>query len=209
MALSPSPATDEDEVTAHIGGFGTAPFVDMIEIEPGRIGLHVIECGVCDPPAPIGNFVIDQELGQLEAGDYEVELFYETQRVAESFLQVVPAGGCLPGNTVLCLNDGRFRVEATWTTPLGEEGPARAVEETVDTGLFWFFDAANIELVVKVLDACDTEFETFWVFAGGLTDVGVTLTVTDMEVDETVTYENPLGRVFETITDTAAFATCD
>ena len=208
VSVSPSPATEQDEVIAHIEGVGSNAFVDSFTVEPGLIRLNVFECGICDPPEPAAPFEIDEELGQLEAGDYLVELFFNNQRVAETFLQVVAGDSCLPGDTVLCLNGGRFRVEATWATSAGEDGPARAVEETADTGLFWFFDAGNIELVVKVLDACETEFETFWVFAGGLTDVGVTLTVTDTETDEVVTYENPVGRRFETITDTAAFATC-
>lgn len=57
--------------------------------------------------------------------------------------------------------------------------PARAtpVQLTGDTGYFWFFNASNVELVVKVLDAC--HFGRFWVFAGGLTNVDVDLTVTD------------------------------
>ena len=93
-------------------------------------------------------------------------------------------------------------------TPGELNGPAQAVEETADTGLFWFFDPDNIEMVVKVLDACDSGFESFWVFAGGLTDVEVTLDVTDTEHDQTARYVNPLGQPFVTITDTAAFATC-
>ncbi|MEM7354436.1 MAG: hypothetical protein AAF657_26755, partial [Acidobacteriota bacterium] len=72
----------------------------------------------------------------------------------------------------------------------------------------WFFNPENIELVVKVLDACETAFESFWVFAGGLTDVGVVIDVTDTQSGESVRYENAVGHPFDTITDTAAFATC-
>ena len=80
--------------------------------------------------------------------------------------------------------------------------------ETSESGYFWFFSPDNIELAVKVLDACDTPFASFWVFAAGLTNVGVQITVTDTRTDTTVTYDNPLGRRFETITDTRAFETC-
>ena len=38
---------------------------------------------------------------------------------------------CLPGTTTLCLNDGRFRVEVTWETLNGEQGPGNAVTDTV------------------------------------------------------------------------------
>ena len=80
---------------------------------------------------------------------------------------------CTPGPTTLCLNGGRFRVTAFYATPDGVSGPGMGVGLTGDSGYFWFFDAANIELVVKVLDACT--LGNFWVFAGGLTNVGVTL----------------------------------
>jgi hypothetical protein len=51
----------------------------------------------------------------------------------------------LPGATTLCLNDGRFKVEAAWTTLAGLTGPGVAVEETADTGRFWFFSPNNLD----------------------------------------------------------------
>ena len=36
----------------------------------------------------------------------------------------------------------------------------------------------------------------YWVFAAGLTNVEVTLTVTDLETQEVRTYTNPLGVAF-------------
>ena len=76
-----------------------------------------------------------------------------------------------------------------------------------DSGSFWFFDASSLELDVKVIDACALD-NKYWVFAAGLTNVGVTLTVTDTLKGGTKTYHNANGHVFTTITDTAAFATC-
>ena len=62
----------------------------------------------------------------------------------------------------------------------------------------------NIELVVKVHDACGL-FDKWWVFAGGLTDVHVLLTVTDTGPGgSSKTYDNPLGVPFQPIQDTAA-----
>ena len=77
-----------------------------------------------------------------------------------------------------------------------------------DTGYFWFFNADNVEVVVKVLDACATAFQSFWVFAAGLTDVEVDLHITDTEADQTNTYFNDLKQRFEPIQDTSAFVTC-
>ena len=117
--------------------------------------------------------------------------------------------GCTPGPETLCLDGGRFRVEADYRTAAGASGAARAVPLTDDTGTFWFFNAGNIELVVKTIDACGLAgFENYWVFAGGTTDVEVTLNVTDTQHDITKTYRRPLGVPFAPVLDSAAFATC-
>ncbi|MEM7355509.1 MAG: carboxypeptidase regulatory-like domain-containing protein, partial [Acidobacteriota bacterium] len=116
---------------------------------------------------------------------------------------------CLPSSTALCLNNDRFRVEVSWRDFMGQSGDGQGFELTSDTGYFWFFDPLNVELVIKVLDGCFDPFDTFWVFAGGLTDVEVDLTVTDTVTDEVRTYGNALGNAFAPIQDLAAFATCD
>ncbi len=115
---------------------------------------------------------------------------------------------CTPGPTSLCLAGGRFRIEARWETAAGDRGDGRAFELSGDTGYFWFFGPDNVEVVVKVLDACVAPFDHFWVFAAGLTNVAVTLRVTDTVSGEVREYENPLGAAFQPIQDTEAFATC-
>jgi hypothetical protein len=117
-------------------------------------------------------------------------------------------GTCVPGNTNLCLGaGGRFKVEATFDTG-SQQGQAQAVKLTDETGYLWFFSATNVEMVVKVLDACSYN-QRFWVFAGGLTNVRVTLTVTDTAKGTVKTYSNPQGAAFQPIQDTGAFATCN
>jgi hypothetical protein len=119
-------------------------------------------------------------------------------------------GFCQPSPTVLCLNGGRFAVEARWTTREGETGPGNAVNlpQADDSGYFWFFDEDNTEVLVKVLDGCNTTFNSFWVFAAGLTNVEVVLTVTDTVSTQQKTYTNPLRTPFQPIQDTRAFSTC-
>ena len=114
---------------------------------------------------------------------------------------------CVAGGPALCLSNGRFQVTANWQIPNGNNGPAQGVTLTGDSGYFWFFDAANVELTVKVLDACGVNNRK-WVFLSGLTNVRVDLTVTDTKTGTVKTYSNPQGRVFRTILDTNAFATC-
>ena len=78
---------------------------------------------------------------------------------------------------------------------------------TSDSGYFWFFDENNVEMVIKVLDGCGLN-ERYWVYAAGLTDVGVVLTVDDTETGQVNVYTNTLGEAFRPIQDTDAFATC-
>ena len=80
---------------------------------------------------------------------------------------------------------------------------------TADTGGdFWFFNSANVEVVTKVLNGCGLSPGNYWVFSAGLTNVGVTLTYTDMMTGAVKTYTNPAGAAFEPVQDTRAFATC-
>jgi hypothetical protein len=116
-------------------------------------------------------------------------------------------GSCIPSGTQLCLAGSRFQVSATFTTPSGMSGSAQAIALTDDTGYFWFFSSSNVEMVVKVLDACSLGGH-YWVFAGGLTDVQVDMKVEDTRSGIVKTYSNPQGRAFQPIQDTAAFATC-
>ncbi|HEX2164815.1 MAG TPA: hypothetical protein VHM02_12760 [Thermoanaerobaculia bacterium] len=106
----------------------------------------------------------------------------------------------------LCLQGGRFEVRAFWETA-SDSGFGQPVQLTSDSGYFWFFDAANIEVVAKLLAACPVN-DRFWFFAAGLTNVEVTLEVTDTSVPRTNTYFNPQGTAFQPIQDTAAFDTC-
>ncbi|HEX2465049.1 MAG TPA: PQQ-dependent sugar dehydrogenase [Thermoanaerobaculia bacterium] len=112
---------------------------------------------------------------------------------------------CSRDETKLCLNQGRFRVAARWVEPGAESRAARAVTLSDDTGYFWFLGRTNVELVIKVLDGCETPLETYWVFAAGLTDLDVTLTVTDVSTGAERRYHNAAGQPFPSLQDTTAF----
>lgn len=114
---------------------------------------------------------------------------------------------CTQNATTMCLNNGRFQVRATFQTSGGDSGSAQAVRLTEDSGYFTFFTASNVELIVKVLNGCSLN-NRYWVFAAGLTNVQVTITVTDTKTGTVKTYNNPLNRAFPPIQDTSAFATC-
>ena len=114
-------------------------------------------------------------------------------------------GSCVPGEGTLCLEGGRYAVRATWEKPDGETGDAVAWPLTGDTGLYWFFGPSNVEMVVKVLDGCGVNGHR-WVFAAGLTDVGVRMTVTDTGTGEERTFGNPVGAPFQPVQELKAFA---
>ena len=110
-------------------------------------------------------------------------------------------------DTTLCLAGDRFEVKAEWTTAQESTGAGIAVEITPDTGYFWFFNEENVELIVKVLAGCPITHH-WWVFAGGLTDVEMTLRVRDTETNEVKTYFNPQKQPFQPVQDTSAFDAC-
>lgn len=106
----------------------------------------------------------------------------------------------------LLLHDGRFRVTARWATAL-DAGFGDAVQLSQDSGYFTFFNVGNIELVVKVLDACDFN-QRFWVSVAGLTDVEVDVAVVDTETGATWRYSNASKNLFDTTIDVGGLAVC-
>ena len=115
---------------------------------------------------------------------------------------------CVRDEDTACLiGKGRFQVDVDFRDFSGATGNGMVLRQTRRSGEFWFFTPDNVELVVQVLNECG-EFDHFWVFAGGLTNVEVTLTVTDTQSGVVKSYDNPLGTPFQPIQDTAAFATC-
>ncbi len=102
--------------------------------------------------------------------------------------------GCVATDRALCLADGRFRVEADWRDFQGNQGRGMAMPLTADTGTFWFFDPANVEVVLKVLDGRPLN-EHFWTFYGALSSVEYQLTVTDAQTGVARRYANVPGNL--------------
>ena len=115
---------------------------------------------------------------------------------------------CVPDETTLCLGAGRFAVQVTWHGPDGGNGFGKPVTATDgDSALWWFFEADNWELMVKVLDGCALN-DFHWVFAAATTDVAYTLKVTDTQTGLVRSYANAQGQRSDAVTDTKAFASC-
>lgn len=118
----------------------------------------------------------------------------------------LPVKVLAPPPTSLLLHGGRFRVDVTYSTG-SVAGKGTPIQLTSDTGYFWFFSAANVEMVIKMVNGCGLG-GNYWVFAGGLTNVATQIVVTDTQANVSKTYNTPQGPAFVPIQDTSAFATC-
>ncbi|HKI86571.1 MAG TPA: hypothetical protein VKA53_07485 [Thermoanaerobaculia bacterium] len=147
------------------------------------------------------NDVLNPAFAALKASDFEViKLGWKPATTSSP-------GPCVSSQTTLCLGHGRFALSARWKTSEGQTGEAHAVSLGQESGYFWFFRSANLELVVKVHNACSA-FGRYWVFVSALTNAGVDLTVMDTKTGETRDYTNPTGTRFSPIYDTDAFSGC-
>lgn len=123
--------------------------------------------------------------------------------------QYVTDGVCVELSTSLCLlpmagqSSGRFRVTVDWASTV-TAGQGNRVPLTSDTGSFWFFGPSNLEVFVKIVDGRGFNGH-FWVYASGLTNVEVTLSITDVVTGRTWTRHNPYGPAFEPQQDINAF----
>jgi plastocyanin len=118
---------------------------------------------------------------------------------------------CAAGAETLCLNNSRFRVEVDWRIPDGSTGAGQAVPlpAAPDSGLFYFFSPTNIEMLIKVLNACVPPLgNKYWVFFSATTNVEFAVVVTDTHSGQTRSYYNPLNRSAPPVQDVSAFATC-
>lgn len=123
----------------------------------------------------------------------------------------LPAGSCKPGEHRLCLRNARFGVEVSrLDATLQWSGSARVVNEgTEDSGLFYFFDPDNWEILVKVLDGCAVNGH-MWALAASTTDLGYVIAIWDTITDEYTSYRHEGGTPSPAIVDAEAFSeACD
>jgi ELWxxDGT repeat protein len=108
---------------------------------------------------------------------------------------------CRTDDATLCLL-GRFAVTLAWKAN-GGQGAGHAVGRSSESGLFWFFDPDNPEILVKLLNGAGVN-GSYWFFFGALSDIEYRVTVKDLVSGLTRTYDNPHGRICGQA-DTAAF----
>jgi hypothetical protein len=210
----PEAATSEEPAVLRLLVIGACPGAD-VEVVEGRIEIaYSDQCAVLPPDSRVVE--IEAPVGPLPPGTYPVAVFDlgagpdpANAPVARAILRVWDAEECVPSATALCLQEGRFRVEVAWEKPNGATGSGQAVplEGRDDSGLFWFFNPANVELTVKVLPGCSANGR-WWVFLSGLSNVEYEVTVTDTRADVARAYGNGQGQFPVLTADTATFATC-
>jgi formylglycine-generating enzyme required for sulfatase activity len=109
---------------------------------------------------------------------------------------------CYPNPSNACVNSNRFSISGTFQDYSGNSGPVQMVQMGSDTAWGYFSDSSNTELVVKVLNFCSVS--SVWaVYAGGLTDLQINLSVRDTSAGGLKTYTNALGNSWVLIRDGA------
>jgi len=175
-------------------------------------GVHGAELWVTDGTAAGTRLAADVAPAALPSNPQEITAagdrlyFSADDGLHGRELWVLPLAGppgCAPSAERLCLAGGRFEVAAEWRDFQGNTGRGTAVGLTADTGYFWFFNPANVEVVAKVLDGRGVN-QAFWVFYGALSSVEYTLTVTDTRTGLTRRYFNPAGAL-ASLADTRGF----
>jgi hypothetical protein len=177
------------------GGWASA--TETIEIPAADSGLFGSAVAVSDD----GSTLVAGALGAIVSGNFDQGAAY-----------VFSNPRCRGSDTTLCLDDQpgdqRWQIGATFAT--GTSGGAAHDIELASLGvshggLFWFFDGANPEILLKVLDGCAVN-QHFWVFSSATTNVGFTVTVTDTRAGRAKVYTNQNGTAASPIQDTGAFA---
>lgn len=187
-----------------------ASLKDLVAGPDGRIWF--INNGAAPLPPKIGRVSLGGAITQFDApfslgiaaGSDGNIWFTDPIGMRIGRLSVAGLPPCAGGSTGLCLAGGRFQVTVHFRGRPGEiRQDGRPVPLTDDTGAFWFFNASNLELVLKVLDGRAINGR-FWVFYGSLTNVEFDVTVTDTVTGATKTYMNAQGQQ-ASVADTGAF----
>jgi hypothetical protein len=195
MTIEPPHPTKFDPVEITISGTSPTSCFDLNTAAVVRNNLVLLRGGDCPfDPVPPGSvpYTFHFVVGPLAPGPYVVQFLVDsfpgTAAQADLFVE---DSAPFPA-TALRLFDNRFHVEIAWQLPSGTAGKAQPVRFTDNAGYFWFFDASNAEVVVKVVDGRVVNGH-FWLFYGGLSDVAYTVTVTDTQAGKTKTYSNLQG----------------
>ncbi|MCB1007736.1 MAG: hypothetical protein KDB94_02455 [Acidobacteria bacterium] len=182
---------------------GDCAFVDKFDnaAEAGAIGVIVYNSAT--PPSGTPEDLIAMAGSSIYTDVPALFVARSSGQALKSLVLSGPGLECSPDADSGCLLGGRFQVEVDWDTGTGTGagqvmsfGGQRA--ESDQSVFFWFFDPANFEMGVKMVDAC-TFNDSFWIFASGLTNVEYTITIFDTFTGQSRQVNNPLGSYPQTV----------
>jgi hypothetical protein len=188
-----------------------------------RIGSSALGGAICDNVAgqttPVTlprtltadeQILFDVDLVPTTLGMFDQDLSVNGTPIWTLMSNIEETPPCVPTTNAHCLSSDRFKVRTHWRTTNGTRGTGPAVQgaSTNDSGLFYFFNPDNWEVLLKVLNACSSTQPRFWVFSAATTNVEYTITVVDTQEQQARSYFKPQGPPAPAITDTNAFATC-
>jgi hypothetical protein len=173
--------------------------------ETGRVQIAADENGPTFQPGYGGRVETAASTPDRALGEIGAFPSYRTLGI-RSLFEDTQSQQCVPNASTLCLVNGRFKVEIAWETNTDSGvGQARTIPGVDFSGLFWFFNSDNLEMLVKVLDACALN-QKFWVFYAATTNVGFDMTVTDTTTGVEKIYRNNRGTAAPPVQDTEAFS---
>ena len=123
---------------------------------------------------------------------------------SRAFLNAGEGTDCEPGGPALTVSGG-YRVSLCYETANGLVGDALDWGlDSTHSGLLYFFNRDNVEILIKVLDGCGVNGHR-WVFVAPVTDLAFNLQV-EGPGGPPWTHTNRLSNTAETKSDTSAFA---
>jgi hypothetical protein len=190
VQLSPALPTSADEVSVLLRsdtGPGCTYFDFPEEASPGPVSISPrpifirAAVQVVHVTCPFAKFQHEVRLGKLEPGAYVLQVFADQPPEGQ------PDGDVLLANLQfevsgqserVELHNGSFVAEAEWIGGPAAGEKLQAVTQSKESGYFWSFDSANVELTLKALDGGQVN-ERIWVFLAPMTSLGVQVTVYD------------------------------
>ena len=166
-------------VAGDVGSAGTG--VDLVNAGFPVAEAAVVSLPTSPKPGPVG---VAQAIAPNEATDCEPQPV------------TTLAGGYTVNMCVEYLKDGNPEVREARDFGLDSQ----------QSGLLYFFERSNAEVLIKVLDACGVNGYR-WVFVAPVTDLAFNLSVVSPNPDDDVwTHSNRLSQTAEARSDNAAFA---
>ena len=172
LLLSPAQPTSADQITAFLSE--PVCIEKSAAVVQGTAVYIYPDTSGCPPLlGPDPGLVTYVPFGPLAPGSYTIVVLTMGQVTDSRALFVQEPA------VQLSLLKGRFTVSLTWAYADGHDGgSAQAVPIADASGYFWFFDPANLEITVKLIDGAFVNGH-FWIFASSATDLPFTLSVVD------------------------------